>query len=336
MKTLAVLLPTYNAAHFLNEAIDSILEQTFTDFELFIMDDCSTDNTKTVVESYTDSRINYIKNSENLGLSATLNKGIKMLAPKYRFIARMDADDWSFPNRFKKQISFLESNSDVVMCGTQGYWLKDFSREVQLPWEYPLTHNEIKYHLLFSACFGHSSVMFKSEFLNKKHTIYNEYIKTCEDWDLWTRIIHVGKVANLPDFLMKYRIVESSNHRSEDNKQTHLLERSKVISNHWNSFNIECDEAFVYDVYFSETVKSKSELKSLILRLINMSNQLFVLSSNDLNKAQSIRLRYRLLRNIKRTWKLSGISQFSFDIWLLILKNVSFSGVFNTIKTVIR
>lgn len=336
MKTLAVLLPTYNAAHFLNEAIDSILEQTFTDFDLYIIDDCSTDNTKAVVDIYSDSRINYIKNNANLGLAATLNKGIKKLAPNYKFITRMDADDWSFPDRLEKQVSFLKSNLDLIMCGTQGYWLKEFQDRIQSPWKYPLSHEEIKYQLLFSACFGHSSIMFRSELLNNNEITYNESIKTCEDWDLWTRIIHISKVANLTDFLMKYRIVDSSNHRSEENRKKHLKERSKVIANYWNSFNIECDEAFIHSVYFNENQKSKAELKSDMLKLISMSNKLYLCASNELNDSQLDRLKYRLLRNLKRTWKLSKVSKFSIDIWMLIFKNVTFSRVFNTLKTVVK
>jgi glycosyltransferase involved in cell wall biosynthesis len=336
LKTLAVLLPTYNAAHFLNEAIDSILEQTFTDFDLYVIDDCSTDNTKVIVDSYSDSRINYIKNNENLGIAATLNKGIKMLAPHYEFIARMDADDWNFSDRFEKQVAFLKSSLDLIMCGTQGYWLKGFQDQIQSPWKYPLSHEEIKYQLLFSACFGHSSIMFRSELLNNNEITYNESIKTCEDWDLWTRIIHIGKVANLPDFLMKYRIVGTSNHRSEENRNKHLKECSKVIANHWNSFNIECDEVFIYNVYFSENQKSKAELKSDILKLISISNKLCLCASNELNDSQLDRLKYRLLRNLKRTWKLSKVSIFSIGIWMLIFKNVTFSGVFNTLKTVVK
>lgn len=336
MKTLAVLLPTFNAAHFLSEAIDSVLNQTYTDFDFYIIDDGSTDNTQALIESFSDSRIIYLKNDKNLGLAATLNRGLKKLATNYEFIARMDADDWCFPNRFEKQLSLLQNYSEIMMCGTQGYWLKDFKDQVLSPWTYPNTYKEIKYHLLFSACFGHSSIIIRSEFLNNNNLKYNERVKTCEDWDLWIRLINLGEIVNLPDFLMKYRIVKNSNHRSRKNTQLHLEERSKVIANHWHSFNIDCDETFIYNVYYNENPKSKAKLKSDISGLISISNKIYEDASWQLNKGQMDRLKYRLLRNIKRTWVLSKNSRLSINVWLLILKKVNFSGVFNTFKTVIK
>ena len=336
MKTLAVLLPTYNAAHFLNEAIDSVLAQTYSDFQLYILDDCSTDNTRTVVKSYSDSRINYIKNNKNLGLAGTLNKGIKMLASEFTYLARMDADDFYFPKRFKRQVEFLEQNREFVLCGTQGFWLKNFEEQAQSPWKYPSTHREIKYHLLFSACFGHSSIMFRSEFLVKNEITYNENIKTCEDWELWTRIVRLGKVANLSDYLLKYRITENSNHRSQNNREVHLKERSQVISNHWNSFDITCDESFIFDTYFNVDRKSKSVLKSNLSKLIDMSNQLIEKAVEELETKELSKLKYRLLRNIKRTWVQSKISGLSIDIWLLVIQRVRFSNTIYTFKTMLR
>lgn len=335
MNKLAVILPTYNAEHFLIEAIDAISNQSFKEFDLYIIDDCSTDNTEYVVKSIVDTRIKYIKNSKNLGIAATLNRALKLVLNKYEYIARMDADDWCFSDRFNKQISFLDANKSIVLCGTQGYWLTDFSK-INSSWRYPTDHLDIKYHLLFAACFGHSSVMFRSTFLKNFTPWYDEDIRTCEDWDFWTRIIKKGEVANLPYFLMKYRIFDGSNHRSEENKQIHLKERSKVIANHWKSFNIECDENFIFDVYFSKKKKSKVKLESEMLKLIDMSNRLYDCALDELNQDQINKLRYRLLRNLKRNWGMSNISKFSIDIWSLIIRHIRFSSVFYTFKTIMR
>lgn len=106
MPKLSVLTPVYNAERFLIKAIDSILEQTFTDFEFLIIDDCSNDNSTHIIQSYTDCRIRYYRNEKNLGISASLNKGIELA--KSEWIARMDADDISFPNRFLSQLNFIE------------------------------------------------------------------------------------------------------------------------------------------------------------------------------------------------------------------------------------
>lgn len=336
MNKLAVILPTYNSAHFLKESIEAILNQTFKEFDLFIIDDCSTDNTEQFVAGFEDNRIKYLKNPQNIGLAATLNKGLKLLVNKYEYIARMDADDWCFSNRFEKQISFLEANSNIALCGTQGHWLKNINSINSSSWTYPTDNLEIKYNLLFAACFGHSSVIFRTAFLRDIKLWYDESIATCEDWDLWTRIIKKGEVANLPDFLMKYRIVEGSNHRAQENRKKHLRERSKVIANYWGSFNISCDANFIYDVYYNTNKVTKEVFKKNVSKLISMFNKLHVCATRDLNKEALQALEYRFLRSILRNWLHSGISKSSLSIWFLILKKVEFSNKIKVIKSIIK
>ncbi|TXE12033.1 glycosyltransferase family 2 protein [Seonamhaeicola algicola] len=336
MNKLAVILPTYNSAHFLKESIGAILNQSFKEFELFIIDDCSTDNTEQFVQNIDDNRVKYIKNSKNLGLAATLNKGLKLLVDKYEYIARMDADDWCYTNRFEKQISFLEAHNDIVLCGTQGYWLRDFNVMNSSSWSYPTDNLEIKYNLLFTACFGHSSVIFRTSFLKENKIWYNESIDTCEDWDLWTRIIKQGKVANLPDFLMKYRIVDNSNHRAQENREKHLRERSKVIASYWQSFNISSNADFIYNSYYSSKSISKKEFEKNILTLIKMFNVLNVHASKELSKDGQQILEYRCLRSILRAWVNSGITKSALGIWFLILKNVKFTSKLKIIKSIIK
>ena len=151
MKKLAVLMPTYNCAAYLSESIDSILNQTFSHFDFYIYDDCSTDNSQEIIESYNDERIFYRKNDINLGISKTLNKGLNELLENYEFIARMDADDWAYPERLQKQIDFLEENKTQVLCGTQGFWLKNLSETFSSTWKYPIENDYIKLYLLFAA-----------------------------------------------------------------------------------------------------------------------------------------------------------------------------------------
>ncbi|MBQ0769865.1 MAG: glycosyltransferase family 2 protein, partial [Bizionia sp.] len=249
-KTLAVLLPTYNSAEYLLVSIESILLQTFTNFDIYILDDCSTDNTKEIVGGLCDIRIKYFKNDKNLGIAKTLNEAIKKVYINYEYIARMDADDYSFPNRFKLQIDFLDQNRTISLCGTQGYWLKDMHIIPDSNWVYPTRHSDIRFNLMFSACFGHSSVIFRSTVFNDS-LFYNESIQTCEDWDLWTRIVLKHKVTNLPDFLMKYRIVNTSNHRAEDKQEQHFKERSKIISKYLENFDVYLDPNTVFKCYYS-------------------------------------------------------------------------------------
>lgn len=336
MKTLAVLLPTYNAALYINESIDSILNQSYTDFDLFVYDDCSTDNTTSVILNYKDSRVHYIKNQENLGIAKTLNKGLDALLPNYHFIARMDADDWAFPERFKKQLDYLEQHKYVVMCGTQGYWIKDMTLNPNSGWEYPVRHDYITYYLLFAATFGHSSLIIRSDFFNKNQLRYNETIETCEDWDLWIRVIKHGKAGNLPDFLMKYRILNESNHRSLEKKTQHLQERSKIISEYWSYFKIKLSPEQIFDFYYSEDPVPKQQFIQNIKILIQIFNLIYNKAHHDLTIEECRGFGYMLARRILNYWKRAKVSRWDALVWWHIVRDVEFMNAFKLIKSIIR
>lgn len=333
MKKLAVLMPTYNSAKYLTDSINSILNQTYAHFDLYIYDDCSTDNSKEIIESYNDKRIFYRKNNQNLGISKTLNRGFEELLTKYTFIARMDADDWAFPERFKKQIDFLEKNESIMLCGTQGFWLNNIDKNPSSGWEYPIENNYLKLYLLFASSFGHSSIVLRSDFFIANNLMYNEDIKTCEDWDLWIRASKSGEVCNLQDFLMKYRIVNSSNHRLEENKNTHLREKAAIISNYWKTFNINLSTEQVFEYYYSSDEIIKQDFESKLKIIINSFNELFVTNAKKLKKGDRFQLSYMLARRISDFWKRSNVSRYSPVIWLIILTKVKFICTFRLIKS---
>lgn len=335
MKKLAVLLPTYNAAYYLRESIDSILNQTFSDFDLYVYDDCSMDTTEEIMRSFNHFRIFYRKNIENLGIAKTLNRGLEELLPYYEYIARMDADDWAYPERFEKQIDFLDKNNEIVLCGTQGYWLKDISQNPMSGWKYPLNNDYIKCYLLFAASFGHSSVIFRSDSFHKHNFRYNETITTCEDWDLWIRVAKAGHVANLPDFLMKYRILENSNHRSPQKSKKHLDERSIIISEHWVDFNILLSPEEVFEYYFENKTLLKSEFIFKIKSLINTFNNLFANTKQSLVVEERKNFSYMLARRILDYWKRSKVSRLNPILWIIIVKEVTFMNRIKLLKSLI-
>lgn len=336
MKKLAVLMPTYNAAIYLNDSIDSILSQTFTNFDLYIYDDCSTDETQNIIESYTDVRIHYRKNTQNLGIAATLNKGINELVNQYDFIARMDADDWCYPNRFEKQIQFLIDNTTIDVLGTQGYWVRNFDENVFPAWKYPTSNTYIKYNLLFTATFGHSSVVFRNSFFSDVSMRYNEESKTCEDWELWTRISQVSEMANLSDFLLKYRIDPNSNHRLIKNKKMHFQERSKVISKHWETFNIKILPDEVFEFYYEESKCSAIVCIENLKKWILLFNMIFEKAKSEMTNAELQSFGYLLSRRILAYWKRSSTNRLNPTIWFLILNQVTFMNKFKLIKTLIK
>lgn len=335
MKKLAVVLPTFNSAIYIGDALESLLSQTFQDFDVFIYDDFSSDNTEEIVKSFKSDKFFYIKNESNLGIAKTLNLAISKIINEYEFIARMDADDWCFSDRFKIQIDFL-SNSSVDICGSQGYWLKSLDDEAIKSWSYKNSYSAIKYFLLFSSCFGHSSIMFKTKSFSANDFKYDETLKTVEDWELWTRLIKKNKMVNVPDFLMKYRVLNNSNHRSPSHKKRHLIERSIIIAEYWKSFGIEATSEFIYQSYFKESNRSFREFKPLFLSLISMFNSISELAISEMKSLDYNDFRYRLTRQLKNFIMLNKFSNLDFRILLLLHRNVRYSNSINTLKWFIK
>ncbi len=202
---VTVLMPVYNGAQYLHEAIDSILNQTFADFEFLIINDGSTDGSLDIIKSYNDNRIKLVNNETNLGIVETLNKGIKQARGKY--IARMDCDDISMPERLEKQVKFLEVNpeisvvaSHIILIDKNGkefdYWKQDMETR---------TVKEISHFLAIENCIAHPTVMMDRSVVSIIG--YNKRFKNSEDWALWLILIAAGyKIAKLDEIHLKYRI----------------------------------------------------------------------------------------------------------------------------------
>jgi len=150
---VTVLMSVYNGSKYLAEAIESILHQSYTDFEFLIINDGSTDLSEKIIKSYNDRRINYIKNNENIGLTRSLNKGLCLARGKY--IARMDADDISMPDRFKEQVDFMEKNENVVACGT---FIELFGIKTGKI-KYPIKDKEIREKFIFNPPLAHPTAV---------------------------------------------------------------------------------------------------------------------------------------------------------------------------------
>lgn len=200
---ISVILPVYNAEKYVSAAIDSILQQTFTDFELLLMNDASTDGSRAILESYAaqDRRVRLIDNPQNLGLTATLNKAIDLCRGEY--IARMDADDLSLPQRLEIQAAFLDSNPDVGFCGT---WTAIMDANGQLTgeqWVMQLTPELVHARMYFHNCFVHTSVMLRRNYAQLKYDAANYPIQ--EDYEFWTRLVKTTKGAVIPRILTHYR-----------------------------------------------------------------------------------------------------------------------------------
>jgi glycosyltransferase involved in cell wall biosynthesis len=223
---ITVLMPVYNCENYILEAVKSILQQTYTNFEFLIIDDCSTDKTVEIIKSLNDDRIQLIQKPKNTGITESLNYGIRI--SKGEYIARMDGDDISLPTRFEKQVAFMEANVDVVVCGTAFEFLhNNFYIAV------PENNDEIKVGLLQECKIGHPTVMMRTLFLRKNQLFYNTNMEPAEDYDLWVRMIHLGKFHNLQESLLKYRVHDEqvSSKRNQIQIETALKIKSNMLFN---------------------------------------------------------------------------------------------------------
>lgn len=206
---VSVVMPAYNAEKYLSEAIESVLNQTFKDFEFIIIDDGSKDRTWEIIQDYAkkDGRIIPVKNEKNLKICKTLNKGV--ILSKGKYIARMDSDDWSYPDRFEKQIDFMENHPNVVVSG--GYVeVSDENLATLYLKKYPLLDNEIRKKMFIYNPFTHPSVIFRSEIIKSEDPVYDHDFYDAEDYDLYFRLGKKGKLANIDDIILKYRVSSGS------------------------------------------------------------------------------------------------------------------------------
>jgi glycosyltransferase involved in cell wall biosynthesis len=197
---ISILMPCYNVEKYVAEAVKSMLNQTYGDFELIVLDDCSTDSTAEIVKNFADERIVYHCNEQNLGLVGNLNAGLQLA--KGELIARMDGDDISLPQRLEIQVNFLTKNPEIALCSCgmelfgneSGIWVRDFSPE------------DVKITMLFYSPILHASAMWRKSFFADNGLIYRQEAFPAEDYDLWTQAVFYGKLVNLPDVLYRYRI----------------------------------------------------------------------------------------------------------------------------------
>jgi glycosyltransferase involved in cell wall biosynthesis len=203
--SLTVLMPVYNAEGFLKSAIESILNQTYTDFEFLIINDGSTDNSGKIISSFNDKRIIHLSNEKNLGLIKTLNKGIKLAKGKY--IARMDNDDISMPDRLSKQIAFLDRHPEISLVTANIQLIDEEGNDVGI-WQEDIqtkTEKQIKALLPYTNCIAHPSIVIRTDIA--KEFLYDEKQINNEDWDLWMRLASAGyKIAKINESLLKYRL----------------------------------------------------------------------------------------------------------------------------------
>jgi glycosyltransferase involved in cell wall biosynthesis len=266
---ISIILPAFNSASFLKDAIESVLQQTFTDFELIVINDGSTDNSEAIICSFTDPRIIYSNNEKNQGLIFTLNKGIDMARGAY--IARMDADDICLPNRLAIQKQWLDTHPETAVVASLVEFIDEHNQTTG-QWKLDnktTTASAIRRILPFENCIAHPSIMARKSILQNYK--YNPLQRNIEDYDLWLRLVADGyTIEKVPQVLLQYRTHPSSITVSKLRKNNFFYKHyafkkryiaSRIKARKFNAFDVSVSLQMVLDLLRGTGKEIKKALK---------------------------------------------------------------------------
>jgi len=252
-------MPVYNAGAYIGEAIRSVLQQTHRNFELLVIDDGSTDNTRAVVRQFDDPRLVFGENSRNMGLITTLTKGLALCRGNY--IARMDADDISERDRLARQAQFLRTHPEIDIVGGAIH----FFGSIRQPYThvFPSDHEDIRVALLFYCPLAHPALLFRRSLVDRGLVSYSEEFRHAEDYHLWSQLLQRVRAANLPDLVLQYRLhprqvsSQHGNPQYEASKRVRalLLEQAKVFP---TAADVDLHESIVLERFGSDAAYMNS------------------------------------------------------------------------------
>jgi|GEM_PF-852260 len=263
---ISVILPVYNSEAYIKDAVDSILAQTFHNFELIIINDGAKDQSLEILKKIHDPRIRLIDNGENLGLIKTLNKGISLSSGKY--ICRMDSDDWAYPDRLEKQFHFLEKNTEIGLVGGNVKLMNEKGELIHSRKDRINHPDSIQFELSRRTVLLHPTVMGRAQCF--REFSYDESFKHSEDYDLWTRMSKKFQLSNLDEFVLKYRVHSNSVSQVFNSDQLSL---TYLISQRYlaDIFKIEASLDMVkYYVHPRKYKIDKSHFKDFLIFLKNV------------------------------------------------------------------
>lgn len=255
---VSLVMKVYNGEKYLKQAMDSVLAQTFSDFEFLIIDDGSSDGSAAIVQGCRDKRIRFLQNEKNMGLCETQNRVIKEAIGEY--IAVMDCDDISYPTRLEKQAAYLDEHPEVMMCGTFRNNIIDGKESIFLQPE-AKQYESIRFSLYFgNYFFTHSSIMFRAEEYRKSGFSYGP-AKIAEDYEVITKMADKYPVALIPERLVGYRIYQSST--SKVRNQEIIDAAAHIKSEHLKSLKISSESEKLLLAYYNTDVATESLQKFL-------------------------------------------------------------------------
>jgi len=321
---ISILMPVYNGEKYLAEAINSILHQTYTNFEFIIINDGSNDRTAEIINSFNDPRIRVINNLTNLGLVVSLNTGINQSTCRY--IARMDSDDISLPKRLEIQKKYLDDHQSVGIVGSRSRIIGENHGHSNKPIVDPV---EIKTSLLFSTPLVHPSVMMRRDLLISNNLFYDVNFKNAEDYDLWSRASQCFDLANINEVLLLYRMHPKNISKIANDSQRNAAKMVRLRELH--KINIEPTEE---ELLIHQSIKMPKEMN--IIEFLEQTNFWLrkILTNNIGAKYHDAEYLNRILRKRwfivcysnnkfgKIIWKKYWESEFKHDLNFMTIKNI--------------
>lgn len=312
---VTVLMGVYNSELFLKEAMDSILNQSYKDFEFLIINDGSSDKSEEIILSYNDNRIHYFKNHENIGIGRTVRKGMEMIHSKY--VIRVDSDDISFPDRFQEQVDFMDSHPEIAIAGTLFDVMGDPIKGSDL-YESSL---KIRTRALFECPIIQPSIIINNEFIKRHQLNYDKRFEVAGDFALFLDTLKHGELAIIPKKLMSYRrhteqVTAKKYNLQEEFSTTKKLELLKELS----GVELSSKERDMFMAFlFFRKLKSASKISDIKKVLHKIRNGYFGQNQYLLDQNYYLKIEYEKLKILLVENKTLG-----FPILIAYLKNYAF------------
>ena len=275
---VSIVVPVYNAEAYIAEMLKSILNQTYQDYEVVLVDDKSTDRSVEIIQGIADSRIKLFHNKENSGIAYTRNKAIELANGDY--IALMDDDDIAPPYRIEKEVHFLDENVDIDIVGGHCRFIDEDGKMIpNKQWNVFQNPNYIKAYLLLDDAIPNGSAMIRRKFIESHTLRYQDHMCGAEDYRFWVESSLVGKIANIDEILLYWRI--GHNNESKRVHESKTVERNQVLKDirkyafEKNGIHLESKQLEILNQIFNEDsiIKDMDEMKLLYEALKNISNQ---------------------------------------------------------------
>lgn len=282
---VSIITSVYNCEDYIESMIKSIINQTYSEWEMIIIEDDSIDQTLKVLHKFQDMRIKVIHNTENCGLTVNLNRAIEMAKGEY--ILRIDGDDIAYPDRVEKQVNYMEQHQDIALAGC---WMRTFGASKTIC-QSSVDDARLRIKLLFNACMYHPTFIVRKTVIDQHHIRYNERLRYAQDYDFEYSVSKVAKLGNLPEILMHYRVHENQITQSKYKQQLECanMTRKKILND--LQVDISDTDLEIWSSFCLDEIKEPKEYKKaeeIIEKILKANERLTLYDSTLLKETMRI------------------------------------------------